>query len=368
MSDRSGSDLAVDVVVCNHDYGRFVTEAVESALAQTHPRVKVVVVDDGSSDGSRELLRGFEGRVDLVLKENGGQASAFNAGMARSEGDVVIFLDADDRLRPQAAALVAGAFAADPGLAKVQFPMAVIDAQGHPTGLTKPNDHLRPPTGDMRRAELAFPFDIPWMPGGGTAFSGGALREILPVPEREYPRYGADWYLVHLTALLGTAGSLDEVCAEYRVHGRNAYERQEPTLDLTHVRDTVVFGGATIRELTRLADELGLDRPDPILSLSDIGNRLLSLRLEPRRHPRPEDRAGALVADAIRATRRRFDVSAPMKLALVAWALAVAVSPKPVVRRLGEILLYPEGRHGSVNRLLGRLRRDGGAPAVAPRA
>ncbi len=56
---------------------------VESALAQTHAPLKVIVVDDGSTDGSRELLATSEGRVEVVLKENGGQASAFNAGLAR---------------------------------------------------------------------------------------------------------------------------------------------------------------------------------------------------------------------------------------------------------------------------------------------
>ena len=61
------SDLSVDVVVTNHNYARFLPEAVESACAQTHPDLHVVVVDDGSTDGSRQLLEGYGDRVEVVL-------------------------------------------------------------------------------------------------------------------------------------------------------------------------------------------------------------------------------------------------------------------------------------------------------------
>jgi glycosyltransferase involved in cell wall biosynthesis len=356
--------LAIDIVVCNHDYGRFLREAIESACAQTHPRVSTIVVDDGSTDESREILLGYADRVEVVLKENGGQASALNAGFERCRGDVVILLDADDRLRPQAAERVAAAFAADPGLAKVQFRMAVLDAAGSVTGGTKPTGHLRPPVGDLRAAELAFPFDLPWLPGGGTAFRAEALRRILPIPERDYPHCGADWYLVHLSALLGPVAAIDEVCAEYRVHGANVYEPARAELDLGHVRDSIEYAAVTVRSLARLADGLGLERPERIFSVSDLANRLISLRLEPVRHPLPADRSWRLVADAVRATARRFDVSWSMKPLFVAWFAVTAVSPRPVVRWLGELFMFPE-RRVTFNRLLARLHRASGRARTA---
>lgn len=345
--------LSVDVVVTNHNYGRFLPQAIESALAQTHPDINVVVVDDGSSDDSRDVLRGYEDRVEVVLKEQGGQASALNAGLERCRGDVLFVLDADDRLRPQAAERVAGAFAGRPELSKVQFPMAIVDAGGAPTGAVKPGGHLRAPTGDQRRAELASPFDLPWLPGGGTGFRTEAVRRILPIPAAEYPRSGADWYLVHLTALLGEAALLEEVCAEYRVHGGNAYELERDEIDLDHVREAIVFAGATTRALEALADRLGLEHPRPILSCADLANRLVSLKLDPGRHPVPGDRAPALLADAVRATHRRFDVSLPMKVLLVAWFALEAAAPRRLARALAELFLFPSRRAG-FNRLLGR--------------
>jgi glycosyltransferase involved in cell wall biosynthesis len=352
----STAPLSIDVVITNHNYARFLPQAIESACAQTHPDVHVVVVDDGSTDGSRELLEGYADRVEVVLKEQGGQASALNAGLERCHGEVLLVLDADDRLRPLAAERVAAAFAGDERLSKVQFPMAIVDAEGRPTGEVKPGGHLRAPTGDQRRTELLFPFDLPWLPGGGTGFRTEAVRRILPVPVADYPRSGADWYLVHLTALLGEAALLDDVCAEYRVHGGNAYQQDRDEIDLDHVRESILFAGATTRSLEALAAELGLAYPRPILSCADLANRLVSLKLEPERHPLPADRPSGLVTKAIRASRRRDDVAWPMKVLLVAWFALEALAPQRLARPLAELFLFP-GRRTRANDLLGRLRR-----------
>ncbi|HXR60365.1 MAG TPA: glycosyltransferase [Solirubrobacterales bacterium] len=355
MSDV-GRDLGVDIVITNHNYGRFLGAAIDSALAQTRPGVRVIAVDDGSDDGSHEILSAYEDRIEVILKERGGQASALNAGIARCQGEVLVVLDADDVLRPEAADLVAAAFEADPDLVKVQFRMEVIDAEGRRTGVKKPFEHLLAPTGDVRRAELAFPFDLAWLPGGGTAFRLSSLRDLLPIPEADYPRCGADWYLVHLTALSGGSGALDEICAEYRIHGGNGYELDATHLDLGHVRDAIAYAAATFRSLERRADEIGLERPDRILSLSDLGNRLISLRLAPEKHPIADDTRRGLLLASIRAMHRRFDISAPMKAMFLAWFSLEAVLPRPLARRLAELFLFPERRR-ALNRLLGRLRR-----------
>jgi len=355
----TGSEPIVDIVVTNHNYGRFLEQALSSACGQTYPHVNVIVVDDGSTDESREVLRKFERRVDVVLKERGGQASALNAGIARGHGDILLTLDSDDVLRPYAAQRVVEAFAADGRLAKVQFRMAVIDAEGRLTGATKPISHLSAPTGEMRRAELSFPFDIPWLPGGGTAFRMDSMRRILPIPEADYPRCGADWYLVHLSALLGSAAALDDVCAEYRAHGANAYELDRPELDLAHVRDTIAYASTTAVHLSRLANEMGIEHEEPILSVSDLANRLVSVKLEPASHPVPGDRPASLAADGVRAARRRFDVAWSMKALFVCWFALMAVAPRRFSRRLGELFLLPEQRR-SLNRLLGRLQANGG--------
>ena len=355
--------LAVDVVVNNFNYARFLGAAVDSALAQTHPAVRVIVVDDGSTDDSPELIRSYGNRIVPVLKENGGQASALNAGFARCAADVVVFLDSDDVLAPDAAALVAEAFGARPGIAKVQYRMEIIDEEGRASGVVKPAPHLPMPTGDVRLAELRFPFDLTWLATSGNAFSAAVLRRIFPIPENDFARC-PDWYLVHLAPLFGEVVSLDAVGAFYRIHGANRYEPSAPALDLEHVRETIRYSAVTRRALVRAAAELGLrDGGDEPLAVADVANRLVSLRLAPEHHPVGADSRLALAAAGLRASAGRFDVRWQMKALYAAWFLAAAAAPRPLVRRLAEVFLFPERRR-TANRLLGALHARRALPGA----
>jgi hypothetical protein len=351
--------VAVDIVIDNYNYGRFLEAAIDSALAQRHPHSRVIVVDDGSTDHSREVITGYGDRITTVFKENGGQASAFNAGWAHCRGDVVIFLDADDVLLPYTAARVAAAFAAAPGAVKVQCRMAVIDEAGRPTGQLKPPRHLLLPTGDLRRSELTFPFDLRWLATSGNAFSTAAMRRIMPIPEREFAT-SADWYLKHLVPLFGDVVSLQDVCACYRVHGSNSYEPAHATLDMHHVRQNVRYAAATRRHLRRTAGELGLSLPPgPFLSVADLANRLTSRKLEPGAHPLPGDRVGRLALGGAIAAVRRFDVRWPMKLMFIGWFAAMALAPRRAAAALAVVFLFPERRR-RINRLLWMLTRQAG--------
>jgi hypothetical protein len=350
----AAGDLAVDIVVDNHNYARYLAAAVDSALAQTHPRTRVIVVDDGSTDDSREILRAYEDRVELVLKENGGQASALNAGLDRCTGDVVMFLDADDLLRPEAAARAVAALAADDGAAKAQMRMDVIDAEGRPTGELKPPPRWQMPTGDLREAELAYPFDLAWLPTSALAFRREMLAPILPVPEDTY-RIGADWHLVHLSTLLGRVATIEEVSCSYRVHGDNNYEPNSVDLDLDQIRSSIEYGRRTSTDLLALAGRLGLPHPRRILSIGDLSRRMISLRLDPAHHPIATDTRRGLLRDSVGAVRRRRNASAAARVAFVGWFAAMAVAPRRAADRLAILFLFPDA-DPLVRRVWGRIK------------
>lgn len=104
------------VVITSYNYRDYVTAAVDGALAQSHPPCDVIVVDDGSTDGSAQMLReryGEDPRVILVCQENGGQLSAFVAGLRHVHGDIVCFLDSDDHWSPGYLQKLAQAYASD---------------------------------------------------------------------------------------------------------------------------------------------------------------------------------------------------------------------------------------------------------------
>jgi glycosyltransferase involved in cell wall biosynthesis len=89
------------ILINNYNYGRFLGQAIDSALSQDYLSKEILVVDDGSTDNSREIIFSYGDRIIPIFKENGGQASAFNAGVAASRGDILCFLDADDFFYPE---------------------------------------------------------------------------------------------------------------------------------------------------------------------------------------------------------------------------------------------------------------------------
>lgn len=126
---RSDRDL-VTILICNHNYERYLAAAIDSALSQTHRPLEVVVVDDGSTDGSREILRRYGPRIRTLLKENGGQASALNLGFHESRGEIVCLLDSDDVFDKLKVARVADAFRCNPNAGWVYHELDYIDHAG----------------------------------------------------------------------------------------------------------------------------------------------------------------------------------------------------------------------------------------------
>jgi glycosyltransferase involved in cell wall biosynthesis len=346
---------SVDIVVNNFNYGLFLGTAIDSALAQTYEHVHVIVVDDGSTDDSREVMASYGDRIEPVLKDNGGQASAMNAGLIRSRGDIVIFLDADDALLPHAAERVAASFRARPDAAKTHYRMTVVDADGVPTGELKPPRHLALPSGDLRRRMVRFPFDLAWLPTSGNAFAGDVLRKVTPIPEEEYPIL-ADYYIVLVSALFGPVEAIEEPLAQMRLHGGNRHQPMDASLDLGHLRRTIDYTARTNRHLAEFARRLELDWDPGDASMSDVANRAVSIKLDPASHPVSGDTLPSLVRLGLHAARRRFDVNVPMKLAFAIWLVGFAAAPRPVARSLATKFLYPERRPG-LNRWLALMHR-----------
>src|SRR5215471_12160074 len=214
-----GDVCRASIIVNSYNYARYVGQAIDSALGQTYPHTEVVVVDDGSTDGSRAVLAGYGGRVRAVLKDNGGQASAFNAGLRASRGEVVVFLDSDDALLPTAVARAVEVFR-DPAVAKVHWPLWEIDMKGRKTGTVWPFwGELA--EGDVRDQVIrGGPLAYLWPPTTGNAWARRFLESILPVPEADY-RTCPDLYLSTLAPLFGSIGRVREPQGFWRWHGQN---------------------------------------------------------------------------------------------------------------------------------------------------
>lgn len=220
--------MRLSCLINNYNYGRFVAEAVESAFSQSAPFDEVVVVDDGSSDQSPAVLASLEKRhprLKVVLKPNGGQLSAFSAGLAASTGDVVYFLDADDVYEADYVERTAGVFQARPDVGYVYCGRRLF--------------------GRIERVERPFGEEVDLGYSGAVLAAGGVwfgastscvsmrrstLQRLLPAPDIEsHWRINADLCLAYGASLAGVRKyCVPEPLVAYRVHDHNAhYGRRE---------------------------------------------------------------------------------------------------------------------------------------------
>ena len=235
--------MKVSIIIDNWNYAQYLPAAIDSALCQTYSPVEVIVVDDGSTDESRSVIRSYGSSVFPVFKPNEGMASTYNAGFKYVTGDVVIILDADDVLAPDAAETVLDHFQYA-GTAKVQWPLTRVDLVGDPIGGLEPNLPLG--SGDLKQAAIKMgPDCYTSSPTSGNAWAKWFLDIVLPMPEAPFFRH-ADTYLISLAALYGRVRSVDRPLGQYRIHGQNDYagkpvaERNRRNLELYSLRCRVL--------------------------------------------------------------------------------------------------------------------------------
>jgi glycosyltransferase involved in cell wall biosynthesis len=225
MNDRRRASIVIN----NYNYESFLRNAIDSALEQSYRNLEIIVVDDGSTDGSREIILAYGDRVRSLLKANEGQTSAINAGFRASRGEVVLFLDADDTLLPRAVEKVLALFA-EPDIVKVHWPLWVVTRSGRKTGAVKPPRPL--PRGALMGLILREGPDSPaWAPTSGNAWDRRFLQRVLPLPEIER-QYGvgsasADAHLSMLAPLFGRVESIREPQGHYRLHGNNDHSAMQ---------------------------------------------------------------------------------------------------------------------------------------------
>ena len=208
----------VSILINNYNYARFVGEAIDSALGQEYPQVEVIVVDDGSTDDSREIITSFGDRIRCVFQRNSGQAAAFNAGFSASSGQFVCFLDADDRFTADKAAVISDIYQANPTAGWAFHALTLFCGDGTLARSASTTSNI---CVDARSDAAAGRLNVTTPATSGLTFRRSLLRRLLPMPVEI--RITSDNYLK--LAALGLAPGVitDRPLAEQRIHGANAY-------------------------------------------------------------------------------------------------------------------------------------------------
>jgi len=211
----------LSVLIDTYNHQRFIEQAVRSALEQdfSASEREVLVVDDGSTDGTREILRKFEPGVRVIRKENGGQASAFNVGIPECRGEIIAFLDGDDWWEPGKLRAVSEVFASDAAIGIVGHAIVEVLSDGTRRIVApEKNERLRL---DSLAAARVFRLRKSYLGTSRMALRAELAKRILPVPEDLVIE--ADEYLFTVAAALSEMVILKDALTNYHIHGGNLY-------------------------------------------------------------------------------------------------------------------------------------------------
>jgi glycosyltransferase involved in cell wall biosynthesis len=317
------------IVIVNYNYERYVGTAIASAVEQSYEPLEVIVVDDGSTDGSRQIISSYGGRIRAVLQENGGQGAAYNAGWRAARGEFVLFLDSDDVLAKDTIAKVVAAFQ-DSDAVKVQFYLRQVDCNLEPLGYLLPSygfSRMEP-----RRQISSYGYYIS-PPASGNAFRKSFLDAIMPIADIEVYRRAADGYTTGLAGVAGKVVSLPETLGSYRVHGDNGGgEGGVKSLEQLHH----LFMRDIKREDSQHAfgDQFDFHFP-PDRSRYCPGHtkhRLLSRRLFPDAHPIKSDTVGNLVVSGVVSAARFPHLKITRRFAVGMGFVVLGIVPRFLLR------------------------------------
>jgi glycosyltransferase involved in cell wall biosynthesis len=221
--------ILASIILSSYNSKTFIIAAVESALNQDYEDFEVIVVDDGSTDGSLDLLRAIrDSRLKVLTKQNEGQASAMNVGFEESSGETVFFMDGDDLSYSHRIRTVLLDLAEHPEAIGVMHSLEEIDVQGIPRLNSRGKARMvraRPPEVKGDILDLYFLLRATgarhlYTVTSGLAYRRRILENIFPLPTENW-RTCPDHLLISLAAYFGPVFIEDRILGAYRIHGKN---------------------------------------------------------------------------------------------------------------------------------------------------
>ena len=206
----------VSVIIPNYNYAHYLPQALDSVLAQTYPRFEIMVIDDGSTDDSENVLRSYGDRIRSIKQQNQGVSAARNLGARETRGELVAFLDADDFWLPEKLERQVQRFIADDGLGLVHCGVEEIHDNG---------DHLlfrlEGLEGWVATDMLLFNRAVILGGGSGLMVKRSAF-EALGGFDTSLST-SADWEFFYRMAAHARVGFVPSALLKYRVHGSNMH-------------------------------------------------------------------------------------------------------------------------------------------------
>ena len=245
----------VSVLIDTYNHEQFIEQAITSVLDQdmSMADVEIVVVDDGSTDRTQEIIRHFEPRVRFLRKPNGGQASVFNFALPQTQGEIIAMLDGDDWWAKQKLRRALETLEQYPAVGIVGHGHYEVYSDGRPNGMVIPGDVYRVDLLTQESAGL-FRHLAGFLGTSRMTIRRSVLNKILPIPEEL--NIEADEYIFTLAPAIASAMVLNEPLSYYGFHPGNLFQfqRYEPAKTRRKMRVLEVL----IRDLPPKLREFGV--------------------------------------------------------------------------------------------------------------
>ncbi|NBD17498.1 MAG: glycosyltransferase [Cyanobacteria bacterium] len=345
-------NILVSIIINNYNYQRYLPEAIDSALKQTYHNIEVIVVDDASTDNSRQVIARYEDQILSILRPtNGKQAAALNDGFNASQGEIIIFLDADDYLFSNAVERIVTAW--QERTAKIHYRLQVVNNLSQSLGYCYPPDTVSLAEGEVWQ-DLLETGGYVSVPMSGNAYSHETLSQLFPIPDQY--KLTADDYLKISIPFYGKVLKIDEPLGAYRIHNSNQWALSSVTG--SRFRRFVNHDLQNYALLVEKAKQFKHKLPEDLetRSLGRIWSRLASLRLEPEQHPIATDSSLKLAVCGIKALWQYSNHNLPKRLIYTVWLLCVSLLPLSMAKQAITWFYAPHLRPKLVNHTLSQIR------------
>jgi glycosyltransferase involved in cell wall biosynthesis len=235
--------MKISVIIANYNYDRYLASAINSVFGQTYLDFEIVIVDDGSTDRSHQVIAQMQAKspdkIKVILQANQGHGGAINTGFQNATGEIVAFLDSDDVWKSNKLEQLVRAFE-QPEVVGVIHPLDLMNSDS--IVIDSRTRSLRIPNGNLAKVILDTGSSWRFPPTSGLAFRRNILQNILPMDPPEW-RFWPDGCLLYCSAFLGKIVAINEVLGSYRIHGANTFFSAEPP---TRDRNAKAISGVDI--------------------------------------------------------------------------------------------------------------------------
>ena len=214
--------MRTSVIIPNYNYGHFIAGAIQSVLNQTISVDEIIIVDDGSTDNSRDVIESFGHRVISVFQTNQGQAAAISAGFSRASGDIIFLLDSDDFFMPNKIEIIKKLYEENEKAQWIFHDLLIVNNNTIPNLSNEVLDMQKISHIDERKSMERGKINYDAPATSGLSFRHHFIQDLFPLPAAQ-SIFISDHYIKFYCLAMASGLNISQNFGGQLIHGENLY-------------------------------------------------------------------------------------------------------------------------------------------------